>query len=328
MELMQNQFSLTLQDGTVVVSSDAKSRLLNAAGKVADSVFVNDDINNVDLSSNFIRQARAAALATDTLEGGGKVYGDFASLLNTLAGDVKLRDSGLQTVDHASARQRFDSTSISIPADSDVAAIVNDMGPGGTPSATYDSALDQSVAIMNESAPVLSNSRQMHIEWSYPGSTANLSGFKIYIVVNDDNVNKQTCIVSNANASSTDCTVDAAPGDSVNVYMTATMNSDQESAMSVDYTNTIPIVQFRADKTSGSCPLLTSFDSSETNDPVSGASRTYSWDLGDGNIDTATDHPTHKFNSSNSYNVMLTVTDTVEGIFSASNQAELRIDCL
>jgi PKD repeat protein len=154
----------------------------------------------------------------------------------------------------------------------------------------------------------------MHIEWAPYPDIPNHTGFKIYVTVNGTAL--PPCIAG-VGATSAECPVDALPGDSVDVYMTAT-TSIAESAHTLTYSNIIPTAKFTTDKISGQCGVDTFFD-------TLGAHSGYEWDFGDGKSGAAASLY-HTFDYSGSYKVLLTVTDT-KGVFSASDQAYLNIDC-
>ena len=298
MELMQNQLAITMEDGSILAPDS--NRLAGAAEQVANTAFVNADIDNVDVSLGFINQARAASAVADSLVGGGSVYAGYANLLAGMKEKIEQRTGG-QALTAAETRQILSTASVIIPGNSEIATIVTDLGGSGSSSASYDNALRASEAVMSESSPVLPESRQMHIEWSYPYSDENLTGFNIYIAVNDDT--PQTCLVSSPKARSADCPVHAEPGDSINVSMTAVTSTTHESPHSVSYNNVLPLAKFTADKIAGSCPQTTIFDASGSWSPMPGANRTYSWYFdGDGTSDTGR-VPDHEFTTS--FNVLL-----------------------
>lgn len=322
MELMQNQFSITMDDGSIV--EPAANRLVNAAEQVAKTTFVNADIENVEVSLDFINQAIAASSVADNLFGGGSVYGTYENLLTDMKFEIEHGSPGTKVLTAAKVRQILSTNLLNSSGITEMATAVNSMGETDSSSTSYDNALTESSAIMSESSPVSPASRQMHIAWSYPESEANINGFNIYIAVNGGT--PQVCSVLNAAARSADCNVEAVPGDSVSVSMTAITSANLESDHSESYSNAVPVAEFTADRFSGKCPMAINFDASATGNPVQGASRSYDWYFdGDGTSSSGA-IPVHEFNYSS--NALLKVTDTTDGVFQTSSRATLAIDCL
>ncbi len=318
MELMENQFTLTAGDGAVIAPVDTASRLAGAAEQLAgNAVFVNSDIDNVGVTLGFIKQARAAAVATDILQGGNSNYAIFAESLRVMEEDIASR-TGSQvmaaaTVNNILSVRSFTTVSPSI--------VIKEETP--VSSSIYEDSLVGSYAVVAESMPVPVTERQMHIEWSYPDSASNINGFKINIEVAGREL--QTCVVKSSAARSADCVVDAAPGELIRVSMVATTSTSLTSASSKIYENTLPLAKFKADKLAGDCPLQPAFTST-SEVTYSGSTRGYNWDFGDGSTLGADSSLDHEFIYSGLYHVVLTVSDTV-GLFTTSGQAALDIDC-
>ena len=325
MELMQNQFSITQEDGTILPPDN--SRLLSAAEQVSNTAFVDADIDNTNLPLGFITQARAAAVVADALisNSGTSPYATFANLLTTMKAEAE-RGMNAQALTAARAQQLFTLNPVIIPTPATVTTIAADIGAGDSTGGTFDLPLKKSSAVIMESTSVPSpaGSRYMNIKWSYPNSTPNLNGFKIYITVNGQA--PQICVVASAGATEAACPVDAGPGDHIEVSMTATTSTAQESAHSTSYSNIIPTAKFTADNIAGECgKLTTNFDASGTGSPVLGANRRYDWGYdGAGTHDYGiTVNKIFDYSS----NVLLAVTDTTDGVFSTTGKASLDVDC-
>ncbi len=71
--------------------------------------------------------------------------------------------------------------------------------------------------------------------------------------------------------------------------------------------NTAPVAAFSANPTSGTAPLLVSFDANASSD-ADGDNLTYSWDFGDGSTATGVS-PSYTYNTTGSYTATLTVSD-------------------
>ena len=108
---------------------------------------------------------------------------------------------------------------------------------------------------------------------------------------------------------------------SANTYNVTLTVTDATNATSVSQPQAITVsaglqAAFVPGVTSGAAPLQVTFDSSSSTGNIVG----YSWDFGDGNTSTEV-NPTHTYQSANTYNVTLTVTDATNATSVSQPQA-------
>ncbi len=148
-------------------------------------------------------------------------------------------------------------------------------------------------------AVVHSTPRVIHAEWQYT-ARGDTAGFRLYVE------NVFACETNNPSATSLECTIDAADGETS--FTLATFFQDgTESAHSLPYLYVLKSdlkAVITADPTSGERPLPVDFNaSSSTGNIIS-----YEWLFGDGDIGSGS-NVSHTFSSAGDYNVTLKVTD-------------------
>ena len=328
MEWMAGEPRITLDTGGEVTGGAALDALSVAAEAVVGEPVTAADLLVLGADSLFVSQAREAAAAAVTLSGDPNgQFAAFAAALDALAG--KTSDEGTHPAATVAAALTAAGVAPSAAATEERAA-ADDLLTGSLPASRQENALAAARAVRATSTLVAKSSREVYVEWSYPGTSLQKGGFRIYRrTASGDQL---VCSIPNPAARSTagyesECRITAGPGDTVRLFMTAYDTAhDQESAPTAVYEQTIPEPRFTVDPVAASCPAPFVFDASAST-AASGSLLTYDWFFDDGATETGIS-PDHLFPNSGTYGAVLTLTATEPtGVFSASAQAKLDILC-